>query len=233
MKERKIAILSAIITEHVSTGNTVASKLIVDKHDFSVSPATIRNEMAVLEKEGFIYQPHTSAGRIPTEKGWKFYIEDHLQDIELSEKQHKELVDILKTKDITYEGAVKGVAKQLAEMSKQAVFVGFDSDNFYYTGLSNLFQQPEFQSLDLVCHVSGVVDHMDDVIQKMFDTIADEVHVMVGSENPFGTECSSIVSKYSFGKNNKGLFGILGPMRMNYETNLALMKHTKKLFANA
>ncbi|MBU0964515.1 heat-inducible transcriptional repressor HrcA, partial [Patescibacteria group bacterium] len=76
MKDRKNALLSAIINEHIETGNTVASKTIVDNHDFKLSPATIRNEMVCLEKEGYIYQPHTSAGRIPTEKGWKLFIDN-------------------------------------------------------------------------------------------------------------------------------------------------------------
>ena len=62
MNERKSAIFGAIIKEHVTQGNTVASKVLVDKYDFNLSPATMRNEMVELEKEGYIYQPHTSAG---------------------------------------------------------------------------------------------------------------------------------------------------------------------------
>ncbi len=231
MKDRKSALLSAIINEHVSTGNAVSSKLIVDNHDFSVSPATIRNEMATLEKEGYIYHPHTSAGRIPTEKGWKEYIEHYLDDVELPDKQKKEIDSAFKESGLAVDTAIKRVAKRLAEFSQQAVFVGFSKDDFYYTGLSNLFEHPEFESIDLVRHVTAVVDHMDDVITELFDDVTDNVKVMLGSENPFGAECSSIITSYQIKDQERSVFGILGPMRMDYENNLALIKHAQQLFS--
>lgn len=230
MKDRKSALISAIIKEHVVSGQTVASKTLVDNHDFSLSPATIRHEMAHLEKDGYIYQPHTSAGRIPTEKGWKYYIENFLKDIELSKKDKEFLDQALAEQGLSYESAIKNVAKGLAELSKDAVFIGFNTDSFYYTGLSHLFRQPEFQKIDLVQHMSEVVDHLDEVIKDLFDDI-DEVRVLVGSDNPFGKECSSIVGKYKYGQDQEGLFGILGPMRMNYDNNLALINYVKELFA--
>lgn len=235
MNDRKSAILSAIIKEHINTGQTVASKAVVDNYGFSLSPATIRNEMMDLEKEGYIHQPHTSAGRVPTEKGWKFYIENFLKDIDLPKKHKNFLKDVLKVSGLSYESMIKDVAKNLAELSKDAVFVGFSSDNFYYTGLTNLFRQPEFHKLDLVCQVSSVVDHLDEVIKNMFNEVAgsDETKIFVGSENPFGKECGSILSRYQYGQKESGVFGILGPMRMNYENNLALIKYARNLLANA
>lgn len=234
MNERKQAIFEAIIKEHVNQGNTVASKVLVDKYDFKLSPATVRNEMVELEKEGFIFQPHTSAGRIPTEKGWKYYIQNFIENKTIG-KKHKELLDkILAKQDLSYETAVKKVSKGLAEISKDAVFVGFSSDDFYYTGLSHLFKNPEFQKIDLVHHISEVVDHLDEVITDMFDEVSesDVETVMIGQDNPFGAECSTIITGYSNGKNVRGVFGILGPMRMNYENNMSLIKYAKELFKN-
>lgn len=231
MKDRKSALLSAIINDHVATGNAVSSKLIVDNHNFSLSPATIRNEMASLEKEGYIYQPHTSAGRIPTEKGWKEYIEHYLTDVELPDKQKEEIDSAFKEKGLAVNVAIKRVAKHLAEFSKQAVFVGFSKDDFYYTGLSNLFEHPEFESIDLIRHITAVVDHMDDVIKELFDEVTDNISVMLGSDNPFGAECSSIIMSYQMSDKERGVFGILGPMRMDYENNLALIKHAQQLFS--
>lgn len=230
LNERKSALLSAIIKEHISTGQTVASKALVDKHGFSLSPATVRNEMGDLEDSGYIYQPHTSAGRIPTEKGWKFYIENYLKSVELTRQEKSALDNILKEHGLSYEGAVKNVAKRMAELSKEAIFVGFSPDNFYYTGLSNLFAHQEFQKIDLMYHLSEVVDHLDEVMKKIYDDVSNDVKIMVGSENPFGKECGSIVMSYSFGDKGKGLLGILGPMRMDYDNNIALIKYTQELF---
>lgn len=234
MNDRKKAILSAIIDEHVSSeGKTVASKSLVDKYKLEVSPATVRNEMFDLEKEGFIYQPHTSAGRIPTEKGWRFYIDNFLKETELK-NDVKALIDrSLGDKGVTYDTAVKNVAKSLAELSRDAVFVGFTPDSFYYTGLSNLFRQPEFQKLDLVCHVSSVVDHFDEVLSKLFDEVTEETKILLGEENPFGTECSSMITRYKSDEGVNGIFGILGPMRMDYQTNLSLLNYARKVISNS
>src|ERR1700728_1003304 len=75
LDERKLAVLRAIVEDYVSTAEPVGSKSLVDRHGLDVSPATIRNDMAVLEEMGFIAQPHTSAGRIPTEKGYRLFVD--------------------------------------------------------------------------------------------------------------------------------------------------------------
>lgn len=230
LEQRKSALLSAIIKEHVQTADSVGSKAIVDKYQFKVSPATVRNEMADLEKEGFIYQPHTSAGRIPTEKGWKFYIDNYMKDVNLTTQQQGVLDKALAEHGLTYEGAVKNVAKNLADLSRDAVFVGFSKDDFYYTGLSQLFQHREFESVDLVRHISEVVDHLDEVIKKLFDEDIQGTQVLIGKENPFGIECGTIVSRYQNGEQD-GLFGILGPMRMDYDNNVALVKYVNNIIS--
>ncbi|GAB2572394.1 heat-inducible transcriptional repressor HrcA [Microlunatus antarcticus] len=75
MDDRKLQVLRAIVTDYVSSQEPVGSKALVDKHDLGVSPATVRNDMAALEEEGYITQPHTSAGRIPTDKGYRLFVD--------------------------------------------------------------------------------------------------------------------------------------------------------------
>ena len=75
MDDRKLEVLRAIVTDYVSSQEPVGSKTLVEKHDLGVSPATVRNDMAALEEEGYITQPHTSAGRIPTDKGYRLFVD--------------------------------------------------------------------------------------------------------------------------------------------------------------
>ena len=75
MDERKLEVLRAIVTDYVSSQEPVGSKALVEQHDLGVSPATVRNDMAALEEEGYITQPHTSAGRIPTDKGYRLFVD--------------------------------------------------------------------------------------------------------------------------------------------------------------
>ncbi len=218
LNKRRELILNIIIKEHIKTGAPVSSGVVVDKYKLRISSATVRNEMAALEREGFIIQPHTSAGRIPTEKAYLLYLEN-LKPVRLSKK---ETVDISKVVGRQQELDFKNTAKILAKLSGNAVFWALAQHNFYYTGLSNLWQQPEFRQMDLIYDISAVIDELDEVVEEIFEKISDGIHILIGSQNPFGDFCGTVLAKYRQAE-KEGLFGILGPMRMNYEKNIALV----------
>lgn len=217
--KRKGIILKTIIKEHIKTGAPVGSGVLVDKYKLDISPATVRNEMAELEEEGYIIQPYTSAGRVPTEEAYNFYLSE-LTERKLSESEAKVFDKLLKEKN---EFNFKQVAKAMAKMSGGAVFWAFHKNNLYYTGISNLLSQPEFSQIDLIYNISGIIDRLDEIIDDIFSKIKTEPAILLGSHNPFGNFCSTILSKYKL-DGKVGLFGILGPMRMDYEKNLALVK---------
>lgn len=224
LSPRKELILSTIIKEHIKTGTPVGSSILVEKYKLDISPATVRNEMAELEEEGMIMQPHTSAGRVPTEKAYKYYLK--YLNVGYGAKQIKKVNEI-SSKEITKiltsntEENFRETAKYMAQVSGNAIFWAFHRHNVYYTGLSQLFQQPEFGQLDLIYDISEVIDSIDEIVNRIFDEIDLGVHTFIGKENPFGDFCSTIIVKYKE-DDKKGLFGILGPMRMEYEKNLNL-----------
>lgn len=225
MEERKEKILYTIIREHIKTGAPVGSSILVEKYKLNISPATVRNEMVELEDEGYIIQPHTSAGRVPTEKAYKLYLEKiNLDQEKITSKTElqelKELTNSIGQKD---EGGFKEAAKILSSLSSNAVFWAFHRHNIYYTGISKLFQQPEFSQVDLIYDISTIIDRIDEIINRIFNDIKLGEHVLIGSDNPFGNFCSTVMAKYKL-NDNTGLFGIIGPMRMNYERNLGLVK---------
>ena len=219
MDERKILILNTIIKEHIKTGVPIGSEVLVDKYNLDISSATVRNEMAELEQLGFIAQPHTSAGRIPTEKAYNLYIEN-LAEKKLSALEIKNFSKLLNDKD---ELSFKQTAKELARVSGNAVFWAFHRNNLYYTGISNLLSQPEFSETKLIYDISQIIDRVDEIIDSIYHKLKDGPQIFLGTDNPFGDFCGTVLSKYKF-KDDVGLFGILGPMRMDYEKNLALVK---------
>src|ERR1700749_1322590 len=89
LDERKLAVLRAVVEDYVSTNEPVGSKSLVDRHNLDVSPATIRNDMAVLEEQGYIAQPHTSAGRVPTDKGYRLLVDrlSHMKTLSSAERR--------------------------------------------------------------------------------------------------------------------------------------------------
>ncbi len=222
--DRKKQILEAIIKEHISTGAPVGSSNLVEKYKLDCSSATVRNIMAELEEEGFIRQPHTSAGRVPTEAAYKLYLAEVIGKKKAKKIKDKDLQELDIALGDSDEGAMRDTAKTLAALTDSAVFWAFHKNNLYYTGLSNLFQQPEFLNSGLVYNVSAVIDRMDEIIDNIFEKTGTEAQIMIGEENPFGNFCGAILAKYKRG-NQSGLFGILGPMRMDYERNLSLVEY--------
>ena len=140
ISERKKLLLEIIIKEYLKTATPVSSGVLVKKYKLDISPATVRNEMMELEEEGYIYQPHTSAGRIPTETAYELFL-DELKNNK-KKKELKETESEYLEKTFKYEeAAFKQTAKVIAELSGGAVFWAFNKNDLYYTGLSNLLSR--------------------------------------------------------------------------------------------
>src|SRR3989338_5301557 len=176
MNDRQKELFHNIVLEHITTAKAIGSEFLVKKYNLEVSSATTRNDMAELEAEGLIYQPHTSAGRVPTERGYNYYVANYLS-----------------------------------------------KNNTYYTGLSNLLSQPEFADFNLIYRLTEVVDNFDEVLDGLYDKIKD-IEIKIGKDNAFSSDCASILTKKS-GK----VFGLIGPMRMDYERNLGLVTFVREL----
>jgi len=229
MDKRKEQILNIIIKEYIKTGIPVGSSALVSKYKMDISPATVRNEMALLEDEGYIAQPHTSAGRIPTEKAYNFYIQN-LKIKKISNDFFLKFNDILVD---SKEESFKKMARALSEITNSAIFWAFHRHNLYYTGVSNLFKQPEFmpgvsklpveKNFDILYDISAIIDRMEDIIDEIFEKVEFGENIYLGSKNPFGNFCGTIMYKYK-SEEKIGIFGLLGPMRIDYEKNISLMR---------
>lgn len=220
MDPRKEQLLQLIIEQFIETAEPVGSKLLVANTDLDVSAPTVRNEMRDLEKEGYLVQPHTSAGRIPTEKGFRYY-RDKILSLQVHvEKKDKKTMDDIKDQS-EMEKSIKVIAKYITEKTHTAAFVSFGRDNVYYTGLSYLFAQPEFKQYAETVSISEVFDSYEEKVDELFDSVGSTTTVLIGSENPLAKQCTLIVTP--FGKEN--LISIMGPMRMNYKQNIAIMNY--------
>ena len=222
MNSRQQELFKNIVNEHLVSAKAVGSKFLADKYSMDVSPATIRNDMAELERQGLISHPHTSAGRIPTARGYKYYVDNHLQEKSIASKD-KDILDKIE-KQVDQPGlTAKNIAKKISELTNTATIIAFSKNDIFYTGISNLFSQPEFSDVNVIYSLSEVVDHLDEVIDTIFDDIQD-TQIKIGQNSCFADNCSSILTK----SDNK-LFGILGPMRMDYQRNLSLINYSKQL----
>jgi len=190
---RQQSLLKAIIREYIDSAKPVASNQLVVRDNFEVSPATIRNDMAALTEAGFLQQPHTSAGRIPTEKAWRWYIDQEV-DQPLSKREQAILRSVVTEHSNHQDDLLRRLARAMAAMVDESVLVARGRYDTYYTGLSNLLTQPEFAHLDLVQNLSRMVDHLDDVIGRFYDQVGEDPAVLVGKDNPFSNQCGVIIA---------------------------------------
>lgn len=222
MNDRQEQLLQEIVKEYTKTAKAVGSKFLVDAYHQDLSSATIRNDMLALEKEGYLAQPYTSAGRIPTEKGYRYL----LSSLDLGKKiPSGEAKNLSADLEGDARLQTKTLAKNIAGVAGNAVVVSFEHNDTFYTGLSYLFSHPEFAEQARVCTLSEVVDHLDDVMRELSGILTGETTVKLGDDNPFGEGCGLVVTKYRSG----GVFGVLGPMRMDYQRNVSRVNFVREL----
>lgn len=231
LDQKFVQVLAAIIEEYVETAEPVGSLELAQKYDMDMSSATIRNYMNYLEDEGFLYQPHISAGRIPTETAYRFYLENFVPDARVLPKNIQSRIESSMSKwknsGLTNEREVflKSVAKMLAEISGDLAVVEFKPNGVYCTGLTYLFEQPEFGENSIVISTCRFIDQVDEMMNVLRDLCTDDVEVFMGVKNPVDRHFSVILGRYQFRNDDcSGVFGLVGPLRMPYQKNIALMR---------
>lgn len=226
MDQRKEQLLRAITEEYIRSAEPVSSAHLVERYGFDWSSATVRNEMLAMEEEGYLAQPHTSAGRIPTERGIRYYL-DHLAEAQtIGAAARRTLDGIRKRHPDAGELYLKELARTVADLANLAVIVGFTRSSIYYTGLTNVLRQPEFAEQSTFTTIAEVVDHLDQTLDACYERISDDIQVLVGRDNPFARTLGTVITRYRWGDATDGVFGILGPIRMDYPRARALVQFT-------
>jgi len=236
--QRQIEILDKLIQEYIDSARPVSSQLLEKKYDFSICPAMIRIEMQKLTDKGFICQPHTSAGRVPTDKGYRFFVDNLLARRSLGEgglkKEVSELEDIFQKAGKDIFKVASRLTKFLAEQSSNFTILNLlERDFFWKEGWEEILQEPEFEEKDSISHFTELLESFEENIENL--KINSEIKVYIGKENPFSKnkDFSIIISKCHLPKKEEGILSILGPKRMAYDRNIglinSLMKSLEKL----
>jgi heat-inducible transcriptional repressor len=126
LDDRKLEVLRAIVEDYVETQEPVGSKALVDRHKLGVSPATVRNDMAVLEEEGYIRQPHTSAGRVPTDAGYRLFV-DRLTRIKPLSPAERRAIERFMVGAVDLDDVVHRTVRLLAQLTRQVAVVQYPS----------------------------------------------------------------------------------------------------------
>jgi heat-inducible transcriptional repressor len=225
MTERQEKLLAAIIEQYAETAVPVGSVLLAKV--FDVSSATIRSEMARLEEMGYIEQPHTSAGRIPTDKGYRNYVNS--LTIGESEDRTSRVIEARVNSNIANaDTAIRRAVDALVELTHN---LGFSSigDQLYLSGLANLFMQPEFINIDNARSVARLLDNLEPWLREAAPN--QPLNVFIGRENPIGRDSgvSLIISRFRSPFSDDSYIGVLGPTRQSYNKVMSLVGETGRM----
>lgn len=223
MTERQKAILSAVVEQYAEVASPVGSSLLAKV--FDVSSATIRAEMAELEREGYIMQPHTSAGRVPTDKGYRFYVNNLTENQgTLTEGRAERALTARVGHGGVPERMIRNAVDTLVELTHNLGLATI-GNQLYMSGLSNLFGQPEFIHGGQVQQVARLLDNLEPWLQEVAPN--EPLSVYIGAENPIGrgAGCSLIISRFRSPYSDQSYIGVLGPTRQSYRDVMSLVRH--------
>lgn len=231
---RQKQILNQIVEEYAETASPVGSMMM--SKIFGVSPATIRAEMARLEALGLIAQPHTSAGRVPTDAGYRFYVnslenEDKVVTKQPAIERGTHVLEVRVSSQSRADAAIRGAVDALVELTGNLGLATIDGQ-LYLSGISRLFTQPEFGDTRRVQSVAKLLDNLEPWLREAAP--GEALNIFIGQENPIGknSEVSLIISKFRSPFSDRSYIGVLGPTRQNYSRVMMLVKRAGEMLEN-
>lgn len=234
--ERQRQILNQIIEEYAETASPVGSVTLAKL--FDVSPATIRAEMARLDALGLTAQPHTSAGRVPTDAGYRFYVnsldganeQDGTEQRSMQRTVHA--LEVRVQAQSRADSAIRSAVDALVELTGNLGLATI-GDQLYLSGMSRLFTQPEFGDVRRVQAVAKLLDNLEPWLREAAP--GEPLNIFIGHENPIGknSEVSLVISKFRSPFSDRSYIGTLGPTRQNYFKIMSLVRYAGNMLEEA
>lgn len=225
---RQTQVLKSLIDEYIETAIPVGSEALEKKYDLGVSPATIRNEMFALTRMGYLRQPHTSAGRIPSPKAMKFYID------QLMEEKQMSITDEVKAKEDVWDARgdinslLQEAAQALAQQTGNLSVAAMDDGHVWHSGYSHVFSHPEFADVEVCINLFGMLEHNQRIGEVFFNRMAgaSPVEVVFGEDLGWeGLSPVSIIGTTFMINGHNAALGIIGPTRTSYQTVIPVLRY--------
>ena len=235
LDERKRRILTAIVGDYISSAEPVGSRTLARKYDLGVSPATIRNEMADLESLGFLSRFHTSSGRIPSSKGYRFYV-DSLMPRKVSAKDKRVIDEWYRRRTQGAFEVFRETARIISQVTHNLSLVLKEGDTsgagLYYSGQARLLEQPEFCDIGRVREILLFLEE-ESRLKAVLRSSPEGLSVKIGREIRCRNicDCSIVTLRLSLGEASPTI-AVLGPTRMEYGRAISLLRYMNDYLSN-
>lgn len=229
--KRQKFILDKIIKGYIQQAVPISSQVLERKYDIGISSASIRLELHRLTDLGYLEQPHISAGRVPTEKGYRLFVNEILnlnrKELVFPGEEICEKFSLLEKEAADLFRFSSEITKLLADFSSNLALSFLEKEMvFFKEGWAKVLKEPEFEYLDCTQKFMKMLQKLEENIEQFLDgKRGEEINVFIGKESkiPWAENFSLILSQAKFPKRRKGLLAILGPKRMDYSRNISLI----------
>ncbi len=234
---RKDQILRTAIDQYITTVTPVSSARIAQKCSLDLSSATIRNILAELEREGYLTHPHTSAGRVPTQVGYRYYVDNFINEIQILEEEKKRIKEEYHRETFKLEALLDKTSRVLSNLTHYTSIISMDGwDNkIFYSGTSFITGYPDYHDVNKdiakIKNILSVLDEKEQLLEVINRTLAKKIDVLIGQEMECSDieGCSLVVSQYTSRQGASGRIAVLGPTRMDYSRVVSALEYLSDL----
>jgi len=234
-QERKDRILSIVVDEYVQSISPVSSQFITEEYFPDLSSATIRNILSELEEEGYLTHPHTSAGRIPTQNGYRYYVDHLMDELKLLEAEKNRIQSEYTKKMRELEAILTKTSEVISNMTHYTSIISVDgrTDKIFCRGTSFVAEFPEFHDFVRIRYILSMLEEKDRLLEVINRNLERKIGIFIGQEIACADidNCSLVVSCYSKKGGPSGRLAVLGPTRMDYERVVSTLDYFSDLIS--
>ncbi|MCA9406409.1 MAG: hypothetical protein KC684_07725 [Candidatus Omnitrophica bacterium] len=234
-EERKIrrdTILGLTVNQYIRTVSPVSSKFIAQQSRLDLSPATIRNILAELEEDGYLTHPHTSAGRVPTQKGYRYYVDYLMREIQLLEDEKARIKSQYQKATQELEELLDKTSEVLSNTTHYTSIVSIEGGNqIFLRGTNFVVDYPDYQDVRKIRDILAALERKEQLLEIINKDLAKKIDILIGHEMAYSKmeNCSMVISEFRL-REARGRIAILGPTRMDYERVVSALEYFSNLF---
>jgi len=234
IQARKDRILAIVVNQYIRHTVPVGSQSITDEFRLDVSPATVRNILAELEEEGYLTHPHTSAGRLPTTQGYRYYVDHLMNQIQLLEEEKRRIESECHQYKHQLEMLMEKTSQVLSDLTHYTTIITIDgSDNkIILKGTSYVVEYPEQSDILKIQAILRILEEKENLLNLINRDLENKINIYIGSELPLKEmdSCSLAVSSFE-AHGISGRIAVLGPTRMKYERVVSALDYISELLS--
>lgn len=232
IQARKERILAITVDQYIRTVTPVSSSIIATRYPSDLSSATVRHILAELEEEGLLTHPHTSAGRIPTQRGYRYYVDHLMHEIRLLEEEKKRIKEEYKQASDELERLMDRTSKILSDATQYTSIIAIDGhDKVYCRGINYIVTYSDYQDLRKIEAILSALEEKEKLLGVINKELATRINIFIGEEMRLREmeDCSIVVSKFQTRQGPSGRMAVLGPTRMQYDRVVSTLDYLGNL----